>query len=71
MSQEQKKKSDQPEEKRESGGGTPEAPQPNPETTKRGKKLKEDLDKLMDEIDEVLEDNAEEFVKSYVQRGGE
>lgn len=26
---------------------------------------------LLDEIDDVLEENAEEFVKGYVQRGGE
>ena len=39
--------------------------------TSRGKKIKEDLDKLLDEIDGLLEENAEEFVKSYVQRGGE
>ena len=38
---------------------------------KKGKKLKEDLDNLLDEIDDILEENAEEFVKSYVQRGGE
>jgi ubiquitin-like protein Pup len=25
----------------------------------------------LDEIDEVLEENAEEFVRSYVQKGGE
>jgi proteasome beta subunit len=31
--------------------------------------LKEDLDRIIDEIDEVLEENAEEFVKNYVQRG--
>jgi ubiquitin-like protein Pup len=37
----------------------------------KGKKIKEDLDKLMDEIDDVLEENAEEFVKNYVQKGGE
>jgi ubiquitin-like protein Pup len=29
------------------------------------------MDSLMDEIDEVLEENAEEFVKNYVQRGGQ
>jgi len=29
------------------------------------------VDKLLDEIDDILEENAEEFVKSYVQRGGE
>jgi ubiquitin-like protein Pup len=57
--------------KRETGDSPPEAAGPNPETVQKGKKLKEDLDKLMDEIDEVLEENAEEFVKSYVQRGGE
>lgn len=34
-------------------------------------KNSEDLDKLLDEIDNVLEENAEEFVRSYVQRGGE
>jgi len=25
---------------------------------------------LLDEIDEVLEENAEEFVRNYVQKGG-
>lgn len=29
------------------------------------------LDELLDEIDEVLEVEAEDFVKSYVQKGGE
>ena len=29
------------------------------------------LDDLLDEIDELLESNAEEFVKSYVQKGGQ
>ncbi len=38
---------------------------------KQGEKLKEELDDLLDEIDAVLEDNAEEFVRSYVQKGGE
>ena len=36
-----------------------------------GSKLRDDLDDLLDEIDEVLESNAEEFVKNYVQKGGE
>ena len=39
--------------------------------SERGEKLKGELDVLLDEIDEVLEDNAEEFVKSYVQKGGQ
>jgi len=37
----------------------------------RGDQIKADLDDLLDEIDEVLEDNAEEFVRNYVQKGGE
>ena len=32
---------------------------------------RDELDDLLDEIDEVLETNAEEFVKSYVQKGGQ
>ena len=39
--------------------------------TKKGEELKEEMDNLVDEIDAVLEENAEEFVKNYVQRGGE
>ena len=42
-----------------------------PQIEKKGEKSPEDLDALLDEIDEILEENAEEFVKSYVQRGGE
>jgi ubiquitin-like protein Pup len=42
-----------------------------PASSERGDKLKADLDELLDEIDEVLEDNAEEFVRNYVQKGGE
>ena len=30
-----------------------------------------DVDELLDEIDEVLEVNAEEFVRSYIQKGGQ
>ena len=40
-------------------------------SSERGEKLKADLDDLLDEIDEVLEDNAEEFVRNYVQKGGQ
>lgn len=43
----------------------------NPEVAKKGKKMKEDLDRFLDEIDDILEENAEEFVKSYTQRGGQ
>lgn len=37
----------------------------------QGEKLKAELDELLDEIDEVLEDNAEDFVRAYVQKGGQ
>jgi ubiquitin-like protein Pup len=47
------------------------APESDAASTERGDRLKADLDELLDEIDEVLEDNAEEFVRNYVQKGGE
>ncbi len=40
-------------------------------STQQGEKLKAELDDLLDEIDDVLESNAEDFVKSYIQKGGE
>ena len=54
------------------GGGTEAGDAASSKTmTKKGDKLKEDMDALVDEIDDVLEENAEEFVKNYVQRGGQ
>jgi ubiquitin-like protein Pup len=54
------------------------APQKREETveqdaapTEKAEKLKGELDELLDEIDSVLESNAEDFVRSYVQKGGE
>ena len=41
------------------------------EVVEKGKKIKGDLDELLDGIDDLLEENAEEFVRSYVQKGGE
>lgn len=41
------------------------------EAPEQGERLKAELDDLLDEIDDVLETNAEDFVKSYVQKGGE
>ena len=31
----------------------------------------EDIDSVLDEIDGVLESNAEEFVRGFVQKGGQ
>ncbi|HTX71508.1 MAG TPA: ubiquitin-like protein Pup [Terriglobales bacterium] len=39
--------------------------------TQKGKKIGEELDALLGEIDDVLEENAADFVASYVQHGGE
>jgi ubiquitin-like protein Pup len=41
------------------------------EGAERREKLSEDVDSVLDEIDQVLEENAEDFVKAYVQKGGE
>ncbi|MCP2163698.1 ubiquitin-like protein Pup [Goodfellowiella coeruleoviolacea] len=42
-----------------------------PAGQERREKLGEDVDAILDEIDDVLEENAEDFVRAYVQKGGE
>lgn len=37
----------------------------------RKEKLDDDIDSILDEIDDVLEENAAEFVSSFVQKGGQ
>ncbi len=37
----------------------------------RREKLAAETDDILDEIDGVLESNAEDFVRSYVQKGGQ
>jgi len=66
MAEQQKKKVERPK-----GDGDGDGAAANPEVSKKGKKIKEDLDKLLDKIDDIPEENGEEFVKGYVQRGGE
>jgi ubiquitin-like protein Pup len=41
------------------------------EVAERHEKLTEDVDAILDEIDDVLETNAEDFVRSFVQKGGQ
>ena len=48
-----------------------EAPEATPEVAERHEKLTEDVDAILDEIDDVLETNAEDFVRSFVQKGGQ
>lgn len=37
----------------------------------RHEKISDDVDAILDEIDDVLEENAEDFVRAYVQKGGQ
>ncbi|GAA3729154.1 ubiquitin-like protein Pup [Salinactinospora qingdaonensis] len=37
----------------------------------RNEKLTEDVDDILDEIDDVLETNSEDFVRQFVQKGGQ
>lgn len=60
---EQKKKSAPPRET--------EAVEETPPSSEKGEKIKAELDDLLDEIDTVLDANAEDFVRSYVQKGGQ
>ena len=59
--------------KRQGGGGgdDDEAGDAAAAGQERREKLGEDVDTILDEIDDVLEENAEDFVRAYVQKGGE
>ena len=46
-----------------------EAVESNSDVAERHEKLTEDA--ILDEIDDVLEVNAEDFVRAFVQKGGE
>lgn len=39
--------------------------------TKRGQPLAQEMEEILDEIDEVLEENAQQFVEDYRQQGGQ
>ena len=41
------------------------------DVAERKEALDDDIDAILDEIDEVLESNAEDFVKSFIQKGGQ
>ena len=57
--------------KKGGGGDERDADAGQVSATSKAAELKEEMDDILDEIDSVLEENAEEFVKSYVQKGGE
>jgi prokaryotic ubiquitin-like protein Pup len=45
--------------------------QPETDVAERKEALDDDVDAILDEIDDVLETNAEDFVKSFIQKGGQ
>ena len=53
------------------GKGDDDAIGGGPAGQERREKLTGDTDDLLDEIDDVLESNAEDFVRAYVQKGGQ
>ena len=65
MAQEQK----QPRKSQETEDATEVAPETD--VAERKEALDSDVDDILDEIDEVLESNAEDFVKSFIQKGGQ
>jgi ubiquitin-like protein Pup len=44
---------------------------PESDVAERKEALDDDIDAILDEIDDVLESNAEDFVKSFIQKGGQ
>lgn len=50
---------------------TEEQVRPIGEAALKSDALDQDVDELLAEIDDVLEENAEEFVKTYIQKGGQ
>ena len=41
------------------------------DVAERKDKLDQDIDAMLDEIDDVLEENSEDFVRSFIQKGGQ
>jgi prokaryotic ubiquitin-like protein Pup len=65
MAQEQKqpKRTSEDEEQQETAAQS--------DVAERKEQLDEDIDAILGEIDDVLETNAEDFVKSFIQKGGQ
>ncbi len=53
------------------GGGDDETAGGDAAGQERRDKLAADTTDILDEIDDVLETNAEDFVRAYVQKGGQ
>jgi prokaryotic ubiquitin-like protein Pup len=48
----------------------PDLPVPGAATARKAA-IDADIDSVLDEIDSVLESNAEEFVRGFIQKGGQ
>ncbi len=59
------------EQKGKSSTETTDTSKPKEAKDVKNPELDKSTDELMDAIDEVLEENAQEFVKNYIQRGGQ
>lgn len=53
------------------GGDSEDEVEGGPAGQERREQMGEDVDTILDEIDDVLEENAEDFVRAYVQKGGQ
>lgn len=53
------------------GDGEDEETGTQPAGQERREKLDTEVDDILDDIDGVLEENAEHFVNAYVQKGGQ
>lgn len=49
----------------------PEGATDAPEVAETARQRDEEVDALLEEIDDVLETNAEQFVRGFVQKGGQ
>jgi ubiquitin-like protein Pup len=47
------------------------APEASSDLKERKDKTDSDVESMLDEIDEVLEANSEDFVRGFVQKGGQ
>ena len=47
------------------------APEVSEDLKERQDELADDVDAILTDIDEVLEENAEDFVRGFVQKGGQ
>ena len=57
--------------KEKQSSGNAESPQETEAKDLQNSELQDDVDAILDEIDEVLEENAQEFVANYIQKGGQ